>query len=279
MENQEEKISLLELVWRLSYQVTASPTADRSDISEDGSCFIIRYHDKDILVTADHILHALDFGEGLRGNEERYISILTNISDKATCQTLFATIGGFISYTTFKDVDTFKEYAEAEDVKKVIPNDMPDLAFAKYENPKRLPFITHELLDAQHQLLVPAGLQKGIITQEMFSSIPENQDEQYIVMGAVHNMTQNNTWIRCNAIHCGLRYKETMPDGVVALSVPTPIVIKDWEALSGSPVFNYHGDFVGMLIRVADGIYNHALIMPINTILRYIDMAIGAEQL
>lgn len=260
----------IELCWSCSYQVAASKTPNRKDVTEDGSGFFINYQKTIFFLTAGYVLNPEDFQEGLRKNEARYLSIVTNKNDEQRHESILAPIGGFIDYTELNK-DALSAWIHDEEY---VPNDMPDIAFTSYVKPNGLMFYTHKLTDKDGHILVEQGLPKAIISEDMFADENNIENEFYIVAGVVQNRIVDGEWQRCNVIHTDLQYKETLSDGIIVLSVPYMVNIKHWEALSGSPVFSSDGKLLGMLTRVAGEKYNHALVIPIRLIIRYIDLAI-----
>ena len=60
---------------------------------------------------------------------------------------------------------------------------------------------------------------------------------------------------------------------MLVFDYPNPIINEDWEALSGSAIFDNEGKSVGMCVSVND-ITNKVWVLPIDFILKMIDKTI-----
>lgn len=264
-------MTTLEMLWRTTYQIVAK-YKDKPDESIDGSGFVLVYKGHQLFITADHTIHYQDFEEGLRKNIDANVAIINNINDEDRHQSIQTPIGGFVNWTKYVSINGLIGEV-GEDSIDYIPDDMPDVAFAELKK-ALYPFLTHEIrLD--EELIVPNGTPKLNVQSECIVPIDEN--DSFMVAGCVRNHIVDGEWHRYNAMYDGLTVKERLSEGLVYMSIGNQNNdIKNWEALSGAPVYNQEGRLVGMMLRMSPK-DRHVLVMPMDMILRYIDMAIESK--
>ena len=86
---------LLEYIWRNDYQIVVweEGKRDSSFPTIFGNGFILQYEGEYVFVTADHVIHKLDYEVGERTGKEYEYSLINNIAGKGLT-TLFTDIYG-----------------------------------------------------------------------------------------------------------------------------------------------------------------------------------------
>ena len=273
--------NLGEAIWKNHYQIVVSRSDDKGAERPIffGSGFILVYKSHHWLITADHLIHPDKHGmdkpieEGV-DNEYNYF-LVNNENVKNELKTAFTSLYGFYFFDKFVDLTEVFNEKELKEL-NVKPADFfervdvafSDITFCNFK------WLTHDLRDCDGNLIVPAGQQKLMILEE---SIAEpNEDYLYYDFGVVQNDIKGGIrFERVNALHSELRYagKE---DELFLFKTLKAGNLNEWEALSGSAMFDEKGKVVGMTIRYDEenGIVR---VLPMKIILRLIDYSLKYE--
>lgn len=254
-------MSRIEYIWRASCQVALNELDDEGPLEPLwwGSGFFLTHKGNLYFVTADHCIHPDDYAPiGDRRNGKEYNRhILTNRNVDGELASHIQPLYDFY-YFDKKDED-FPEIIDKLDVAitKVMPSMLDKLLTTNWIDPKN------------GNDLVPAGLTRVPINSD--TATKPNSEDRYIVVGCIHNKSNGVKAHRESIGYCDLTYVE-MSDKEIVLS--TPILgstHNDWESLSGSPVFNYKGEILGMLTReVSED--QRLRVIPIERILKCVEV-------
>lgn len=266
----DDQISLNEVLVKTSYltQITEPDNINLDNPIGFGSGFIIKRGNDKFFVTADHTIHMDDY----RGkSEERtwkdyVVSIFNNYTDP----------DNFLS-TIITPLSEF-HYMESFDLKK--PDDMPkpiDITVCKMKEINfTFPFLTNAVSFFNGEF-IRAGEQKFFIKEECFSEADKNAN--YFVFGKINTrLIENIRMDWQDTLKESLKFVSKTGD---LLLFNTPEIImdkKDWEGLSGSPVFNEDGECVGVLCDVLEN-SRSIWVMPISKVKMLIDIIVLQENL
>ena len=138
------------------------------------------------------------------------------------------------------------------------------------------PFLTNEVSFFNGEF-IRAGEQKFFIKEECFCEADENAN--YFVFGKINTrLIENIRMDWQDTLKESLKFVSKTGD---LLLFNTPEIImdkKDWEGLSGSPVFNEDGECVGVLCDVLEN-SRSIWVMPISKVKMLIDIIVLQENL
>lgn len=257
-------ISVYELLWRTTLQVVVTKDEEAQRIKNWGSGFLFNYKENSFFITADHVAHLDDFEMGQRLGKDDFVWAINNKNNPKELSTLLTPIKGIFSFDLF----------DLNDVLPEIPI-LEDIAFSIVTGKIEVPFYTHELIDRDGNVIVPAGKEKLYIKEE---SVTEMDFSDYYIVGSC--VKWNIEGIRLdylNVVHEDLAFKEVNADGYYVLKYPEPVIKEYWQGVSGAPVFNQLGRLVGMLIEVNE-IDDTVVVVPMKKIMHFIDYAIQYEE-
>jgi hypothetical protein len=258
--------TIYEYIWRRSYQVCAW---EKGKIHNSfpivfGSGFILKGNEDFVFVTADHVIHHIDYEIGKRTNQEYDYALPTNTHCKDKLGTILATIPGFYS---FEEYDFRAYIRDEEDLQVAMIPDLKDIAFSRFNYLKCS--IYTDCLNIDNKTCVPGGLEKTYIEENTFAT--PSTDKSYLVMGIIKNDLKDGLyWIRNGVIHKNLHYVG-INNGLYTFRSFDPVSLDNWEGLSGSPFFSDKGELIGMLLR-AEPNTNMVFILPIQYIIKYIKL-------
>lgn len=272
-------IDVNEAIWRNHYQLVVSAENDEQALNPQlfGSAFRLLYRDRKWLITADHVISPEKHGKlptpkGIKPDDVKHqYHLINNVNAKDEIATLFTSLSGFFYYNKFEPGMLEFTPEELQELGATDEDFYTRVDLAICETPEGLPCqaLTHEL-SIKGEVVVPHGLQKLSLTTDVLSN--PSHDKLYYVYGVVHNDIKGIRFERCNATHGALRYKE-LKDGMLVFTNPEPVINNDWEALSGSAVFDNEGNAVGMCLSVNDK-DDSIWVMPIGFIIKMIDKTI-----
>lgn len=237
---------------------------DGDEIEGWGSGFILKYKERIFFITCDHVIHLLDdYANGERANYDFTPYIITNYSKESDeINTCFMPIGRF-------------NYFDKKDFKIPELTDLVDVAFAEMKMTLEAPIWSHALHDYDGKKIVEEKKNKIIIEEDKISEV--SKDKTYVLTGSVENQLVDGIRIdRKNKFVQDIKYEGGSHFGYIELKTPEPTSKKEWEGLSGSPVFSEDGKLVGMLNEVVEG-ENTIHITPIGKITKFIDYVIATE--
>lgn len=283
-------LELNEAIWRNHYQIVVSKKHDKDCTNpiSFGSAFIFIYKNKKWLVTADHVIHPdlhgiLDSDDCVYDSQRKLIPqeynyfLINNVNVPGELQTIFTTLSGFNFFDKFTDPSSIFSEEELE----MLTNDgwtiedfidRVDLAFCELIAPINPPCVTHALYDNNQEVLVAEGLPKLMLAEN--NVVEPNAESYYSVYGVVHNDVSSLVkFKRVNAPYSYIRYNDYV-DGFYKFVAPIDIKHDDWAALSGSAMFDFDGNIVGMTLRVTEK-DNFVWVLPMKTIIRFLDYAIA----
>ncbi len=268
-------MNLLELLTRTRFQVFTFPKGDMKNGEYPdgaGSGFILRHKDKSIFVTADHVCHPFDHEpeRTKRIFEDKDVAIVNNWIEKDAIGNdipIFTPIGGFYYFDKFKISNDL-----------ILENYRPYDATFAILNPNRFqkPFKS-EPLCVLNGPNMPGGLDMIQIPSEN-AILPTNRD-RYIVYGHTKfGIGSDNIHLTWNiSLHEGMKYKGENGDYYV-LTPSEPIVNKDWEGISGAPVFNQEGGLLGILCGGVPQ-NNEIFVMKMQSIISLIETTLKIERI
>lgn len=254
----ESDMNVYELSWMTSCQIVLGD--DSANVVGWGSGFVLMHGNANYFITADHCIHPKDFEEGTRTGEQNRVFVCNNIINRKD--------QGNIQTELFKDGWS---YCAIIDLKSDIPEilDIIDLAYYKF-NKFPYPLYTTELLkeyDGQLYKLCDENRLKFAINSECSSDFSD--DMFYIVSGICNNEMRTELLNTREAkVIEDMRFTGYNSEGNAVLIANESLDPDYCSGLSGSPVFDNNGYFVGMLIRVAEN--NTLTVMPYRTIIEII---------
>jgi len=225
-----------------------------------GSGFLTDYKGKPFLVTADHVIHCDDYEtKEKRIGHEYIVAIVNNVNEmNKDIATVLTPLGGFY-YAERLNINSGEE--ELIDASICL---LKELNF-KY------PFLTHEI-SINDNIIVRAGIKKSFYDASQFKEPSKRQ--QYAIYGVVHNDIVGIQAKRANALFNNIAYSTTSGNYYIFL-FPSEIDSKDWVSISGSAVFDYEGNIVGIVHRVlGKGIW----VTPIKYVKMLLDLALKTNQ-
>lgn len=269
-------MNLNEIIWRNNYQLFAINPDDKN-FSDPfyGSAFFLTYRKRTWLITANHVVHPDLFDYCInRDNQEHPYEYKYFLVNNENSRNKLEELTHLLRFSFFyKHKQDFFSY---DDLKKAGINapslfKIIDVALCELKNILPETFLTHRLSDANENILVKEGLTKLLISSEQF--IEPNINDQYFIYGVVKNKyIDEHNFNRCNAMHCNLKYVEEYEEKYMFKS-PTTITLEEWQAISGSAVFNQDGKVVGMVVKISFNPIS-ILAVPSKTILKLIDCVI-----
>lgn len=144
------------------------------------------------------------------------------------------------------------------------------------DNKIERPLLTIQFKISEEEVLVNYGEKKLIIPELRCRDIKD--DDWCYVVGCVNSKIKNGMYIEHHPIiHSFMEFKERDKEDNIILQAIDKTDIKDWEGLSGSPVFTGDGFCVGMCIRYSV-YYNTVTVMPIESIIRLIKSSWEQEE-
>lgn len=222
-----------------------------------GSGFFVSYKGNFFLVTADHNLHFDDYDKKEeRTGREYIVAIINNVNKDLT--TVLTPLGGFY-YAEQLSVD--KNTVNLVDISVCL---LKDINFKQ-------PFLTHEIsINDNSQIIIPAKLEKKFYDATQFDSPDINQ--KYSIYSVIHNDINGIKGIRANALFSDISYSSTHSNNHIFI-FPNE-VNEDLRGMSGSPIFDYKGNIVGVINRInGQGIWA----TPIEYATMLMDLAIKNE--
>lgn len=223
-----------------------------------GSGFLVCYKGKPFFITADHNLHFDDYeSKEERTGNEYIIAIVNNVNKDLS--TVLTPLGGFY-------------YAEQLCLDKNKKNLIDVSICLLKEMHFQYPFITHEIsINDNSKIIVQAGIEKSFYDSTQFAEPKANQ--KYAIYGVVHNNIKGIIGQRTNALYCDISYSSTCGNYHIFL-FPSETKYEDWAGISGSPVFDYEGNIVGVVHRIlGEGIW----VTPIKYATMLMDLALKTE--
>ena len=259
-------MNILKHIWRSSYQLIIFDKADTKLLNPlfFGSAFALKYGQETFLITANHVVNP--GAHGLDNCSKREYSCYVNTNKQEGLTTAMIPVGGIYE---FLDIDLMLEYSEEElreaginmsDCTKPL-----DLSFAKVDENCLNNCITRTLYDDNNSnILVKEGLKKNILSVQSIDS--PNTNDEYIICGVVGNDINDDIHLTGRGVHYrNIKYKEQRSDGLIIFQNNSPIISQNWEALSGSAIFNQKGMVVGMVVEIYEQ-DNDMVVIPINKI-------------
>lgn len=265
-------------------------------IITSGSGFLLKYKDRLFFVTADHIVHHYDFFEnetGQRARVEYCSQIITNVRDKDSLRSKNIQLGGFFDYTEYiLDKETISAPKELNALLNKIANQdidindeslsidirIPtfiDIAICEMKYPLEEFILTPEVSFPNGYVLIPANVSKEPLPADVISDF--NTEDSYLVAGNICRGVKNSVWLEYLYMHhIDMKFERFDSSGNAILKVQEEPNIDNWYGLSGSPVFNYNKELVGMLVNGPEK-EPLATVVPIKTIIEYIDRCIAYE--
>lgn len=258
----EVVMSRIEYIWRASCQIALNEQNDKEPLEPMwwGSGFFLLHKDKLYFVTADHCIHPDDYapvGDGRNGKE--YIRhILTNTNVKGELSSYIQALYDFYFFDR-----------RDEDFPDIV--DKLDVAITKVESSILNNLVTTNWIDPKSgKDIVSAGLVR--VPVDSRSATKPKAEDKYIVVGCIHNSSDGVKAHRESIGYCDLHFVE-MSDGEIVISTPLMgTTHKDWESLSGSPVFSYNGEILGMLTREVSE-EQRLRVIPIERIIKCVEEA------
>ena len=262
---EEEKLSLLEYIWRNCYQIVVWEREKNHESFPTifGNGFIMYINGEYIFITADHVIHELDYEKEERTGKEYDYALVNNINGNGI-STMFTNISGFY-YSESYNFGRFLEGKEELDV-ALIPY-LEDYAVSFIGKELPCPFLTHDLR-IDNDIIVKEKLSKLNLNPESVGNPSTSMN--YFVMGVLPNQFNGIIWERTNAFYYDIKFeKEEME--LYKFRHSCTINEENWSGLSGAPFYDSEGHLVGMLIKVVDG-DDIIWVMPIRKILRFINI-------
>lgn len=236
---------LTEYFEHIRYQIVYYPADMSTSLPVGvGSGFMLDYKGEQLFVTADHVVNTHD--SGIR-KVDKNAFIQTNIisrDEQGHYYAVLVPLSGVVFSSHFKiDVKTgnITEFP-LFDGAFVLMND-----FQKTAN-----YITNECtLNDAH---VAYGEKK--LHLDYSSICGANKDDEYFVYGRVrfeYKKGENDQVVLFSQLisHDGLKYVRDEGNYHV-LRYSVPVIVDDWKGLSGSPVLNHQGGFIGIACAVSD---------------------------
>lgn len=277
-------------------QVVVFEDSEFRNINNFGSGFFLRHKGRLFFVTADHVIHYGDFHEnetGQRSKVECYPYIITNFKEQDGAMSAFIPLGGIYDYTEYTlDEDTIHNPDKFSSVSSKIVNQdidindesLPvgvtiptfvDIAVCEVNEPLQRPILSKEVRVSDDEILVPADTIKLWLSSDHIAEF--NKDDFYLVVGSICSEGDKQYIYQAPIKHIDMRFEKFGLYGEAYLRVWEYPDIKCWEGLSGSPVFNYNWELVGMLVSGPKCAPAFATVIPINQIIRTIDNNVTVE--
>ena len=251
----EKKFDLREILIKTNYQIVIhkEKTFDNFPIAF-GSGFFINYKENLFFLTADHNMHYNDHQKNERLGIDNYVGILNNISDMENLSTIISPIGGFY-------------FMESYDLSKTdFDFQLFDVAISLLDGSKfKAPFLTDENFKDEdgNQIVSPKQL-KVVFLNEHFAE--PNVNDRYYIYGKIKPKLKGLFLHRQGTFKTNLRF--VCKFGAYSLLNTEEIItdINDWAGLSGSPVINQDGKFIGVLCSVNENTKS-VFVKPIKSFL------------
>lgn len=281
---QPGQLTVNEVIWRCHHQLVVYEKG-KTDFTNPifGSCFLLRYREHCFLVTADHVIHYDDHlsekQHEKRSEQEYEYFLVNNIrcrNSEGEPGNMMTSLYGF----HFEDIFKYGEMSEftEQELKECGATvwdfvEKHDVAFMCIDNGLPIPCIHDELKSSSGQILSPANAPSLSVTPDSISMEVPSENDEFYIYGYVNNRISGGIrFDRDVALHGHLHFS-SLNDGLYKLYSERKVVKEEWEALSGSAVFNQNGLVVGMAVRIFED-DDVVWVMPIKSILEMIDRVI-----
>lgn len=254
--------------------VTCPENKDLSAPTGIGTGFILKYKEKFVIITADHVIHGDDYaGKKQRNGLEDKVAIITNryrLNQNGQKEGEMFSLGAFYFFEHINlSKDTNSELFDT--AFSILPDDVME----------NLICVTAGVKDYNtDEIIIKAGYRKLALPYD--SAVTPNTTDTYFVSGNVQvhwetAPTGEKVLASGFTFHNDMRFHHTEGDYIV-LESPEVIESKLWKGLSGSPVFNQEGFLLGVL---SGGIPNSHFIyvVDINKIIHIIDSTLQIEEI
>ena len=241
-------MDIVERLWRVTYQVFTPIDGIEKKVSR-GSGFLLRHKNHLFFLTADHVIHYNEYANKQEITEKRVLYVENNVQ-----------IEEKNVITRFSDFYHCDPREQGRD----------DFAFCIIEESLQFPFKTEAFLREDGAVIIPADLEKLVISSEETAS-PRKEDS-YSVAGCTYTAQGTR---RVNTLHLGMQLIG-VTDAYVILKSQEGIIKEKWEGLSGAPVLNQDGQLVGILVSTHE-VINTILLIPIEKVLAKIDEVVDAN--
>lgn len=267
-------MKLLEVLTRTRFQVFTFQQGSMKESYPDGagSGFMLKYKENIIFVTADHVCHPSDYEQEItkRIFKDKDVGIVNNWTEKDESGNdipIITPIGGFYYFDEFKfandlSLDHYRPY---------------DATFAILQPDRFQRPFKSEPLNILNGPSIPGGLDMIYIPSD--AVIQPSFEDRYIVYGHTKlGIGADNIHLTWEVnLHDNMKYKCENGD-YYALTPSKPINNKDWEGISGSPVFNQSGGLLGILCGGAPQC-NEIYVMKMQKVISLIDATIEIERI
>lgn len=258
-----ELLNHIKEAYNKCYQIMVSPYFHKNlgDPKGFGSGFVLYYKGTNYFITADHVTSPHNHPDFCKWGKECICGVASGRNDEEIhaqiCVPLQARFE-FVKASKPQDKDDL-----------VFPEEV-DLTFCKA--PKELSDCVTLGFSKPYSILnFPSGQIKGVFDAN--DAVSDQLDlSKYFVIGSIlgiNNIT--NDGIIKHKAHLNLTFSR-YEDEMIVLTTETPINrLKDWAGLSGSPVVNYNGKLLGMLLKASDG-FREIRVLPIKYIIDKLDL-------
>ncbi len=261
-----EKLSLIDILVKSTYltQTTSQKDLKCENPIQFGCGFMVNYKETNFFITADHVVHPLDYEVGNRTGEDFTVSIFNNFkTNNDTLSTIVTPLGGF-------------NYLESFNIEK--PDCSPQLVDLSLCILKEKHFEYPFLTDEKEYVNEESGFgQQKLILYDTSFSVP-NDNLTFFVYGKIRTELIGILLHRENTLKTDLKYVCESGDYFL---LNTPEIIEDieeWSGLSGSPVWGSNGKCIGILCSVT--IETKSIwVMNYEKVKTIMDVAILQEQL
>lgn len=283
---QPGQLTVNEVIWRCHHQLVVYEKGKEDGTNPIfGSCFFVCYRGHKLIVTADHVIHYEDHlaeRQHKERSEKEYSYFLVNNirckNEDGFQGNIMTSLYGFY----FEDIFKYGEMTEftPEELQEIGASvwdfvEKHDVAFMLVDGGLPCQCVHDELRTNSGEILSPANASSLSLQMESMSLQSPSTSDKFFIYGYINNdMSSGIRFDRDVALHGHLQFVGES-DGLYKLYSERPVVKSEWEALSGSAVFNQEGLAIGMAVRVyeEDSI---VWVIPMKSILAMIDRAIDS---
>ncbi len=271
-------MKLLEILSRTRLQVFSFPKDGSKNMPTGAGCgFFLKYRNKHVFVTADHVIHPIDHTKKMRLSDGYDIVIVNNVVEKdanGVSIPICTPIGNLYYFEQArvvgnKEVDLTKLFFGAQPF---------DVSFSFLGEDRFTKPFKNEGFRLQDGTIIPGGMNMMPIPSERI--VEPEASKSYIVWGNVKyriNPIDNKTLLWEPIIHEDLEYLGEAGD-YYCFHPSKQINPGEWHGISGGPFFDTEGNLIGIL---CGGNTNNNIIyvLKMSRVLTLIDTTLKIEEI